>query len=104
MWAGEGWKRHLPERIHTHTHVHTHAHVHTHTHTHTCTLTHTHTHTLQAVLFVPAAYYMVGFPSTLDKVSYYVMMFTAGISFYTILGQFMVYITPSQQVAQVRCC
>lgn len=56
----------------------------------------------QALLFVPVIYSMIGFQAQAEKCFYYFMMFLASISFYTIFGQFMVYVTPSQQVAQVR--
>lgn len=57
---------------------------------------------LQALLFVPVIYVMIGFSMVWEKALYYAFMFLASISFYTIFGQFMVYVTPSQQVAQVR--
>lgn len=65
---------------------------------------------LQALLFVPVIYSMIGFQAQAEKCFFYFMMFLASISFYTIFGQFMVYVTPSQQIAQVRvlelalCC
>jgi hypothetical protein len=57
---------------------------------------------LQALLFVPVIYSMIGFQAQAEKCFFYFMMFLASISFYTIFGQFMVYVTPSQQIAQVR--
>jgi hypothetical protein len=57
---------------------------------------------VQAVLFVPVIYTMIGFTMAAEKFLYYAFMFLASISFYTIFGQFMVYVTPSQQIAQVR--
>lgn len=53
------------------------------------------------LLFVPIIYIMIGFQLVWDKALYYAAMFLASISFYTIFGQFMVYVTPSQQTAQV---
>lgn len=57
---------------------------------------------LQALLFVPIIYVMIGFTPVWEKALYYAFMFLCSISFYTIFGQFMVYVTPSQQIAQVR--
>jgi hypothetical protein len=45
---------------------------------------------------------MIGFTMAAESFVYYAFMFLASISFYTIFGQFMVYVTPSQQIAQVR--
>lgn len=56
---------------------------------------------VQALVFVPIIYSMIGFQAEAEKCFYYFMMFLASISFYTILGQFMVYVTPNQQIAQV---
>ncbi|KAF6263806.1 ABC-2 type transporter-domain-containing protein [Scenedesmus sp. NREL 46B-D3] len=56
---------------------------------------------IQALLFVPVIYFMIGFEAQAEKCFFYFMMFLASISFYTIFGQFMVYVTPSQQIAQV---
>jgi hypothetical protein len=56
---------------------------------------------LQVVLFVPVIYVMIGFTMVWEKAIYYAFMFLCSISFYTIFGQFMVYVTPSQQIAQV---
>jgi len=56
---------------------------------------------LQVLLFVPVIYVLIGFQMVWDKALYYAAMFLASISFYTIFGQFMVYVTPSQQIAQV---
>ncbi|WIA42005.1 hypothetical protein OEZ86_009302 [Tetradesmus obliquus] len=56
---------------------------------------------IQALLFVPVIYSMIGFQAQAEKCFFYFMMFLASISFYTIFGQFMVYVTPSQQIAQV---
>lgn len=56
---------------------------------------------LQVLLFVPVIYTMVGFSMVAEKFFLYAFMFLASISFYTIFGQFMVYVTPSQQTAQV---
>lgn len=56
---------------------------------------------LQAILFVPPVYLMVGFQAEAAKAFYYTLMFLASITFYTIFGQLMVYATPSQQMAQV---
>lgn len=58
--------------------------------------------TVQALLFVPVIYSMIGFSMVAEKAFYYGILFLASISFYTIFGQFMVYVTPSQQIAQVR--
>jgi hypothetical protein len=57
--------------------------------------------TWQALLFVPVIYTMIGFSMVAEKAFYYGILFLASISFYTIFGQFMVYVTPSQQIAQV---
>jgi hypothetical protein len=59
---------------------------------------------VQALLFVPVIYSMIGFQAQAEKCFFYFMMFLASISFYTIFGQFMVYVTPSQQIAQVCGC
>lgn len=56
----------------------------------------------QVLLFVPVIYSMIGFSMEAEKFLFYAFMFLASISFYTIFGQFMVYVTPSQQIAQVR--
>jgi hypothetical protein len=45
---------------------------------------------------------MIGFTMAAESFVHYAFMFLASISFYTIFGQFMVYVTPSQQIAQVR--
>jgi hypothetical protein len=47
---------------------------------------------------------MIGFQAQAEKCFFYFMMFLASISFYTIFGQFMVYVTPSQQIAQASPC
>jgi ABC-type multidrug transport system permease subunit len=69
-----------------------------------CVLLSAHPVSLQALLFVPVIYSMIGFQAQAEKCFFYFMMFLASISFYTIFGQFMVYVTPSQQIAQVRLC
>lgn len=50
---------------------------------------------------MPIIYGMIGFAPNAEAFFFYLFMFTATISFYTIFGQFMVYVTPSQQIAQV---
>jgi ABC-type multidrug transport system permease subunit len=56
---------------------------------------------VQAMLFVPVAYWMIAFQASAAKFFYYLLMFLATITFYTIFGQFLVYVTPSMQLAQV---
>lgn len=62
---------------------------------------------VQALCFVPIAYWMIAFQASAAKFFYYLLMFLATITFYTIFGQFLVYVTPSMQLAQVgglRAC
>ena len=45
---------------------------------------------------------MVSFKATAEAFLHYAIMFFETIAFYTIMGQFLVYITPNAPVAQVR--
>eukprot|EP00877_Chromochloris_zofingiensis_P010755 jgi/Chrzof1/5933/Cz16g21030.t1 len=56
---------------------------------------------VQASIFTPIIYFMIGFQSNAEKFFLYYLMFLCSIALYTIFGQFLVYVTPSQPVAQV---
>lgn len=55
----------------------------------------------QALIFVPVMYWMVHFDPTPAKFFYYLIMFLETITFYSVFGQFLVYMTPSAGIAQV---
>ncbi|MEW5297917.1 MAG: hypothetical protein WDW36_001095 [Sanguina aurantia] len=55
----------------------------------------------QATMFVPIVYFMVGFTPTAWQFFYYFIVLFETVAFYTIFGQFLVYVTPSQAIAQV---
>ncbi|PNW84179.1 hypothetical protein CHLRE_04g224500v5 [Chlamydomonas reinhardtii] len=56
---------------------------------------------VQACTFVPIMYFGIGFELTAEAFWYYFIVFFETIAFYTIFGQTLVYITPSQAMAQV---
>ncbi|KAG2488519.1 hypothetical protein HYH03_012840, partial [Edaphochlamys debaryana] len=56
---------------------------------------------VQAFIFVPIIYWMIMFEPTPEAFFYYVIVFFETISFYTIFGQTLVYITPAAAIAQV---
>ncbi|KAG2425086.1 hypothetical protein HXX76_013995 [Chlamydomonas incerta] len=56
---------------------------------------------VQACTFVPIIYFGIGFELTAEAFWYYFIVFFETIAFYTIFGQTLVYITPSQAMAQV---
>jgi ABC-type multidrug transport system ATPase subunit/ABC-type multidrug transport system permease subunit len=55
----------------------------------------------QAVLMVCISYFMVAFEATFVKFIYFLLMFWLTISMYTMLGQFLIYATPNQLMAQL---
>ncbi|GIL86027.1 hypothetical protein Vretifemale_14307 [Volvox reticuliferus] len=56
---------------------------------------------IQALIFVPIIYFMIGFDPLPEQFFYYIIVFFETIAFYTIFGQTLVYITPAQTIAQV---
>lgn len=61
-------------------------------------------HLTQTLIYVPIMYWMVDFEHSVDKFFYYFIMFFETIAFYNIFGNFLVYITPAQGIAQVCAC
>lgn len=55
----------------------------------------------QTILFVPPVYFFAEFANDVEKFMHYLIMFFQTISLYTFLGQMLVYVTPSEQLAQV---
>jgi ABC-type multidrug transport system permease subunit len=56
---------------------------------------------VQSLCFVPIMYWMVLFVPTPEAFFHYFIMFFETVCFYTIFGQFLVYITPNAGIAQV---
>jgi ABC-type multidrug transport system permease subunit len=56
----------------------------------------------QVVLFVCICYFMVGFAASAEQFFYFFLMFLLILWFYNVFGVCIVYITPNQQLAQVR--
>ena len=56
----------------------------------------------QALIFVPIIYWTIAFDATPEKFFYYFIVFFETIAFYSIFGQFLVYCTAAQAIAQVR--
>ncbi len=55
----------------------------------------------QAVVFCGTAYFMVGFSRLAEPFWYFFLMFLAALLFFNTFGQFLVCVTPNQQLAQV---
>jgi hypothetical protein len=55
----------------------------------------------QSCIFAGIAYFMVGFARAPAPFFYFLLMFMAALTFFNTFGQFVVYITPNSQVAQV---
>lgn len=56
---------------------------------------------MQALVFVPITYWMIGFVPVAWRFFYYLLMFFQCIAMYTFFGQFLVFITPSQPLAMM---
>jgi hypothetical protein len=54
----------------------------------------------QALLFAPAVYFAAKFTATAGQVLYFVVAFWLSVTYYTIFGEWLVYFTPTQQLAQ----
>jgi ABC-2 type transporter len=57
---------------------------------------------LNCIVFVPFVYFLLGFLPDAGSFFYYFLMFGETITFYTVFGQALVYITPSQPVSLRR--
>mmetsp|Transcript_4643 Transcript_4643/g.13342 ORF Transcript_4643/g.13342 Transcript_4643/m.13342 type:complete len:1521 (-) Transcript_4643:659-5221(-) len=56
---------------------------------------------LQSVLFSCIAYFMIGFANSAKKFFFFLLVFFLDLILFTVFGQFLVYITPSIQMATV---
>jgi len=56
---------------------------------------------IQAVIFVPILYFMVGFVGSASKFFFYFLVNFVSLSLFTFFGEWLVYVTPNQQLAQV---
>lgn len=56
---------------------------------------------VQAVTMVSIAYFMCGFQLVAWKVLYFYLVFLESIAMYTFFGQFLIYMTPNQLMAQL---
>ncbi|KAG1655082.1 hypothetical protein FOA52_010286 [Chlamydomonas sp. UWO 241] len=56
---------------------------------------------LQTIIFCVILYWMAAFKATAEAFFFYLIMFFETMAFYTIFGQFMVWMTPGPGVAQV---
>lgn len=52
-------------------------------------------------MFVPLVYFLVLFELTADKFWHYFLLYSCSLVFYTTLGQWLVYATPTQPIALV---
>ncbi|KAK9907686.1 hypothetical protein WJX75_008105 [Coccomyxa subellipsoidea] len=55
----------------------------------------------QVVVFVPICYFMIGFKLTATAFFYFFFMFILDLALFTYFGQFLVFLTPSQGLAQI---
>lgn len=56
---------------------------------------------LQSVLFTCIAYFMIGFVKSASKFFFFLLVFFLDLILFTVFGQFLVYVTPSIQMATV---
>lgn len=53
----------------------------------------------QAIIFVPIAYFMIGFEAAAEPVFLFVIIFMQSITLYTFMGQLFSYLAPSAPIA-----
>jgi len=56
---------------------------------------------VQALIFVPILYFMVGFVPDAGKFFFFLLVNLASLSLFTLFGEWLVMVTPNQQLAQV---
>ncbi|CAL8463057.1 g2591 [Coccomyxa elongata] len=55
----------------------------------------------QVLVFVPISYFMIGFKLKTSAFFYFFLMFLLDLALFTYFGQFLVFLTPSQGLAQI---
>ncbi|BDA47962.1 ABC transporter G family member 36 [Coccomyxa sp. Obi] len=55
----------------------------------------------QVLVFVPISYFMIGFKLSAASFFYFFLMFLLDLALFTYFGQFLVFLTPSQGLAQI---
>eukprot|EP00192_Tetraselmis_astigmatica_P001759 CAMPEP_0117657340 /NCGR_PEP_ID=MMETSP0804-20121206/5278_1 /TAXON_ID=1074897 /ORGANISM="Tetraselmis astigmatica, Strain CCMP880" /LENGTH=1545 /DNA_ID=CAMNT_0005463787 /DNA_START=295 /DNA_END=4932 /DNA_ORIENTATION=- len=56
---------------------------------------------MQSIIFVPILYFMVGFVMSAHKFFFFWLVNLVSLSMFTFFGEWLVYVTPNQQLAQV---
>ena len=56
---------------------------------------------LQSAVFVPIAYWMIGFEANAAKFFFFWLVFLMALTLNTFLGQLLVIVTPNQQLGQL---